>query len=46
VILPKENRNDLEDLPGKVRKQISFHEVSRMGEVLTLALDGKGQRGR
>jgi len=39
VILPKENRNDLEDLPEKVRKQITFHEVSRMDEVLELALN-------
>ena len=46
VILPKENRNDLEDLPEKVKKQISFHEVSRMGEVLKLALDGKGKGER
>jgi ATP-dependent Lon protease len=41
VILPKENRNDLEDLPEKVRKQITFHEVSRMDEVLELALNSK-----
>ncbi len=41
VILPKENRYDLEDLPEKVKKQISFHEVRRMGEVLRFALDGK-----
>ncbi len=40
VILPKENRYDLEDLPQKVKKQISFHRVSRMDEVLELALDG------
>ena len=46
VILPKENRYDLEDLPEKVKKQISFHEVSRMGEVLKLALDGKGNGER
>lgn len=44
VILPKENRYDLEDLPEKVKKQISFHEVSRMDEVLELALDG-GKEG-
>ena len=39
VILPKENRHDLEDLPEKVRRQISFHAVSRMKEVLDLALN-------
>lgn len=45
VILPKDNRNDLEDLPQKVRKQITFHEVGRMDEVLDLALNAKKRPG-
>ncbi len=45
VILPKENHSDLEDLPAKVRKQITFYEVSRMDEVLEMALNTRKQKG-
>jgi ATP-dependent Lon protease len=39
VILPAENRKDLEeDVPEKVRKQMEFHFVSRIEEVLKIAL--------
>ncbi len=38
VILPEENRKDLEDVPEKVRKVMEFHFVSRIEEVLGLAL--------
>ena len=39
VILPEENRKDLEeDVPEKVRKLMEFHFVSRVEEVLKLAL--------
>jgi len=38
VILPEENRKDLEDVPEKVRKIMEFHFVSRIEEVLRLAL--------
>lgn len=38
VILPEENRKDLEDVPEKVRKVMEFHFVSRIEEVLKLAL--------
>ncbi len=39
VILPKENQKDLEDIPKKVQKEIAFHFVDRMTEVLKLALE-------
>ena len=39
VILPKENQKDLEDIPKKVQKEISFHYVDRMLDVLKLALE-------
>ena len=39
IILPKWNRKDLEDVPVKVRKEITFHFVDEMLEVLRLALD-------
>jgi ATP-dependent Lon protease len=39
LILPKWNRKDLEDVPAKVRKEIAFHFVDEMIEVLRLALE-------
>lgn len=38
VLLPEENRKDLEDIPENIRKILEFHFVSRIEEVLTLAL--------
>jgi ATP-dependent Lon protease len=39
IILPKENQKDLEDIPKKVQKDIAFHFVDRMTDVLKLALE-------
>jgi ATP-dependent Lon protease len=39
IILPKWNKKDLEDVPAKVRKEITFHFVDEMMEVLRIALD-------
>ncbi|MEJ5358734.1 MAG: endopeptidase La [Desulfobacterales bacterium] len=44
VILPKENQKDLEDIPKKVQKEIRFHFVERMSDVLRLALEKKSAR--
>lgn len=38
VLLPEKNRKDLEDIPENVRKVMEFHFVSRIEEVLNLAL--------
>lgn len=38
VILPEKNRKDLEEVPENVRKLLEFHFVSRMEEVIELAL--------
>lgn len=38
VVLPEENRKDLEEVPEKVRKVMEFHLVSWIKEVLELAL--------
>ena len=38
VFLPEENRKDLEDVPENVRKVMEFHFMSRIEEVLKLAL--------
>lgn len=39
VIMPKENKKDLEDVPKEVMKDLRFHFVSHMDEVLPIALD-------
>ena len=39
VILPERNGPDLDDVPEKVRNEITFHLVSEVSEVLRLALE-------
>jgi ATP-dependent Lon protease len=39
VILPERNRGDLDEVPEEVRKQMSFHPVMSIDEVLGLALE-------
>jgi ATP-dependent Lon protease len=39
IILPKENQKDLEDIPKKVQKDITFHFADKMTDVLKLALE-------
>jgi ATP-dependent Lon protease len=39
LILPKWNEKDLEDIPKKVQKEIRFHFVDKMSEVLSIALE-------
>ena len=38
LILPKWNEKDLEDIPEKVKKEIDFHFVDKMMDVLKIAL--------
>jgi len=38
VILPKENEKDLEEIPQKVHRDISFHFVKRMSDAIKIAL--------
>ncbi len=38
VILPQENERDLEEIPGHVREEMTFHFVTHCDEVLKLAL--------
>lgn len=38
VILPEQNSKDLEEVPENVRKELKFHFVSRMEEVIKIAL--------
>lgn len=46
VILPEKNRKDLEEVPEKVRKEMSFHFVRRMEEVARLALRAAPRKGQ
>jgi ATP-dependent Lon protease len=38
IIIPQKNKKDLEDIPDKVREQLEFHLVSKIDEVLKIAL--------
>jgi len=38
LILPKNNKKDLEDIPKSVLNDLSFHFVEHMDEVLKIAL--------
>jgi ATP-dependent Lon protease len=44
IILPDLNRKDLEDIPDKVQKEIRFHFVDKMIDVLKIAFNGKPRR--
>lgn len=39
VILPKRNEGDLDDVPEEVRKDVTFHAVETIDEVMALALE-------
>jgi ATP-dependent Lon protease len=41
VIIPERNRADLDDVPEKVREEVTFHPVMSLGEVLELAIEEK-----
>ena len=38
MILPAENKKDLEDIPGNVRRKLNFVTVSHMDDVLAQTL--------
>jgi ATP-dependent Lon protease len=37
-VIPKDNEGDLEDVPEEVQKQLTFHPVETLKDVLTIAL--------
>lgn len=39
IILPRRNEKDLEDVPENIRKELQFHFVDTIGEVLDIALE-------
>jgi ATP-dependent Lon protease len=44
VILPSKNEKDLEDVPEQVKKNMRFHFVQRMDEIIHLALKEKPKK--
>ena len=44
IILPDWNRKDLEDIPKKVEKDIKFHFVNKMLDVVDIALENHKPR--
>jgi ATP-dependent Lon protease len=38
IIIPKDNKRDLEEIPARVRKELTFVPVEHMDEVLYVAL--------
>jgi len=44
IILPEWNRKDIEDIPQNVQKDIRFHFVNKMLDVLKIALENKKPR--
>jgi len=46
VILPKDNRKDLEEIPAKVKRDIKFKFVEHMDEVLKIVLKKKARGKR
>ncbi|MEE8423985.1 MAG: endopeptidase La [Thermodesulfobacteriota bacterium] len=45
LIIPENNRKDLEEIPLNVRKKITFYPVKHMDDVLNIALQKKTGRG-
>ncbi len=43
MILPKKNQKDMVDIPKKVQRDLSFHFVESMDEVLALALKARAK---
>ena len=43
VLIPKENKSDIEELSGEIKKGLKIVPVSHMNEVLKLALAGGGK---
>ena len=45
IILPDQNRKDLEDIPEHIKKDLEFHFAKEMMDVIDVAIPGlKGQK--
>jgi ATP-dependent Lon protease len=45
IIIPSENKRDLNEIPAEIRRGLKFHTVSRMDEVISLVF-GKSKEKR
>ncbi|HHY06347.1 MAG TPA: hypothetical protein GX532_05155, partial [Clostridia bacterium] len=41
IVLPQENKKDLEEIPAKIKRDLKFELVENMAEVLKIALEEK-----
>lgn len=46
VIIPLENKKDLEEIPAYIRKGMNFHLVERLEEVIEIAFGGTKRKSR
>ncbi len=46
VIVPQDNQNDLGELPDEVQRDLSFHSVETIQEVVRIAFPETGSRGK
>ncbi|MEO6446353.1 MAG: endopeptidase La [Gemmatimonadaceae bacterium] len=46
IIIPKQNEADIEDVPEEVRKELTFHAVESLSEVLAIALSTDTPRAK
>ncbi len=46
ILLPKDNKPDLEEIPHNIKDKMRFHFVDNIGDALKLALVQKGKAGR
>jgi ATP-dependent Lon protease len=44
VILPQKNEKDLEEIPDPIKKEMKFHFIQKMDEIIPLALREKNSR--
>lgn len=44
IIIPRQNEADIEDVPEEVQKELTFHVVDSLAEVLAVALMSDGPR--
>ena len=46
IILPRENRKDLDDIPNYIKKGMNFHLVDQVEEVITIAFKTKSHKSK